>query len=194
MHRWAHHARAGVRGCMRGLLPWLRPMSRGGRGPHAPRGAWQVHRPHEGAGAPRVARPVQALGVPVRPAPAAAAAVRVRDGAGAALRRVALPRRGAGLAPRGVGCGGGGVAGRRPTVEPRARMAGARGPTGARSGEGRSRPARPHGWRAGKRLTPSSRRCRRRPTGRASRHCECPPPPRSHGPAECARVAGVRAH
>jgi hypothetical protein len=32
----------------------------------------------------------------------------------------------------------------------------------------------PHGWRAGARPTPSSRRCRRRPTGRTSRHCECP--------------------
>jgi hypothetical protein len=135
------------------------------------RGARQVHRLHEGAGAPRVARPVQALGGPVRPAPAA---VRVRGGAGASLRRVALPRRGAGAALRGVGCGGGGgVAGRRPSAEPRARMAGARGPTGARSGVGRSRPARPHGGRAGPRATPSSRRCRRRPTGRASRFCEC---------------------
>ncbi len=38
---------------------------------------------------------------------------------------------------------------------------------------GRSRPARPHGWRAGTCPTPSSRSCRRRPTGRASRDCEC---------------------
>jgi hypothetical protein len=54
--------------------------------------------------------------------------VRVRGGAGAALLRVALPRRALGPAPRGVGCrAGGGVAGRRPSAEPRARMAGARG-------------------------------------------------------------------
>jgi hypothetical protein len=91
------------------------------------RGARQVHRLHEGDGAPRVARPEQALGGTVRPAPAAAAAVRVGGGAGAALLREALPRRGAGAEPRGVGCGGGGVAGRRPSAEPRARVAGARG-------------------------------------------------------------------
>ncbi len=53
----------------------------------------------------------------MRPAPAAAA-VRDRGGAGAALLREALPRRGAGAEPRGVGCGGGGVAGRRPKPSP----------------------------------------------------------------------------
>ncbi len=53
----------------------------------------------------------------MRPAPAAAA-VRDRGGAGAALLREALPRRGAGAALRGVGCGGGGVAGRRPRPSP----------------------------------------------------------------------------
>ncbi len=83
------------------------------------RGARQVHRLHEGEGAPRVARPVQALGDPVRPAsappPCAFALPRARCRAG---RRAG---------PRGVGCGGGGVAGRRPSAEPRARMAGARG-------------------------------------------------------------------
>jgi hypothetical protein len=81
------------------------------------RGARQVHLRHEGEGAPRVARPVQALGGTVRPAPAAAA-VRVCGGAGAAPLRVALPRRGAGAEPRGVGCGGGGVSARRPSAEP----------------------------------------------------------------------------
>jgi hypothetical protein len=34
-------------------------------------------------------------------------------------------------------------------------------------GVGRSRSALPHGWRAGTRTTPSSRRCQRRSTGRA---------------------------
>jgi hypothetical protein len=43
----------------------------------------------------------------------------------AAARGAAAPS--AGAEPRGVGCGGGGVAGRRPSAEPRARMAGARG-------------------------------------------------------------------
>ena len=90
------------------------------------RGVRQVHLLHEGEGAPRVARPVQALGATVRPAPAAPppcafAAVR-------ALRCCAWRyRAGRWAAPRGVGCGGGGVAGRRPSAEPRARMAGARG-------------------------------------------------------------------
>jgi hypothetical protein len=80
---------------------------------------------------------------------------------------------GAGAEPRGVGC------------------------TGARSGVGRSRPARPHGWRAGTRAAPSSRRCRRRPTGRTSRHCECrrrraqaAPPMRRRG---VGRVVSARA-
>jgi hypothetical protein len=63
----------------------------------------------------------------VRPAPAAAAALNVCGGAGAALLREALPHWGAGAALRGVGCGGGGVAGRRPSAEPGARMAGVRG-------------------------------------------------------------------
>ncbi len=41
-------------------------------------------------------------------------------------------------------------------------------------GVGRSRPGRPHGWRAGTRATPSSRRCRRRSSGRTWRQCERP--------------------
>ncbi len=52
-------------------------------------------------------------------------------------------------------------------------------------------------WRAGTRQTPSSRRCRRRSTGRTSRHCECPrrcaptaPPMRRRG---VGRVVSARA-
>jgi hypothetical protein len=160
-HRWAYHVCAGGCACKRGHFLWLRPV----RPPHLPivarraraaraRGARQGHGLHEGEGAPRVARPVHALGDPVRPIPPRRRRARLRR-----CRRCAAAR------------GDGGVAGRRPRPSP-ARAWLARAADRRALGVGRSRPARPHSWRAGPRTTPSSRRCRRRPTGRASRHCE----------------------
>ncbi len=105
---------------MRGDFPWLRPVrphvrpsSHGGRGPHARavRGRYigftKVTELPEWLGRCKL---LEDLCVPRPPPPL----LRDRGGAGAALLREALPRRGAGAAPRGVGCGGGGVAGRRP--------------------------------------------------------------------------------
>jgi hypothetical protein len=138
MHRCVYHVGAGV--CaMRGDFLWLRPRSaprpsmvaRRARAAHA-RGARQVHRLHEGDGAPRVARPVQALGGTVRPTPPRRRLARSRRCRRcAAARGAAVPGRRA--APRGVGCGGGGVAGRRPRPSPAWHGWHAR-PTGAREG------------------------------------------------------------
>jgi hypothetical protein len=146
------------------------------------RGARQVHLRHEGDGAPRVARPVQALGATVRPAPAARRRARSRRCRRCALR-VALPRRALGPSHAASDAAAAvlPVVGRRPSA---ARAPLARAADRPAVAVGQRRPARPHGGRAGTRTTPSSRRCRRRPTGRASRFCECPPPPRSRGLAD----------
>jgi hypothetical protein len=152
--RCVYQAHAGVCACMRGDFLWLRPV----RAHVCPfcTAARQVHLRHEGEGAPGVARPVQALGAPVRPAPSPgrlARSQRCRRCAAAMACRV--PRW---AAPRGVGCGGRGRA------EPaRAWLAPAvdRRALGVRP-EPLGAAAR---RRAGPRATPSSRRCRRRPTG-----------------------------
>ncbi len=165
MHRCAYHVQACVCVCVQCVAPflWLRPVRphicsllRGGRGPHA-----RVVRGRDISSTKVTALPdflcrcklLEELCVPP------AAAVRVRGGAGAALLR-ARCRAGRRATPRGVGCGGGGVAGRRPRRAPRTHGWRAR-PTGARSGWARARDG------LGARATPSSRRCRRRPTGRA---------------------------
>jgi hypothetical protein len=149
------------------------------------RGVRQVHRRHEGEGAARDARPVQALGGTVRPAPAAAA-VRVCGGAGAALLREALPRRALWPSRAALDAAAAAlpVVGRRPSPAHAwlARAADCRACPGWAGAARR----RPHGWRTGSRTTASSRRCRRRPTGRTSRHCECPRRRAHTGPADCA--------
>jgi hypothetical protein len=143
--------------------PRLSTVARRARAAHA-RDARQVDLLHEGKGAPRVARPVQALGVPVRRARRRPAALRVSGGAGAALLRMALPRHALGRTTRRW------MRRRRgrssAAAEAHARRFGARG----RPARGRGGPEPPGAaarWRAGGRVTPSSRRCRRRSTGRA---------------------------
>jgi hypothetical protein len=152
MYRCVYHAHAGV--CVRAMrrdFLWLRPDS----SPRLPIGARRA-RPHARAVRGRSIYGTKVKALPewlgkctlleelcVRPRQAAAS--RVRDGAGAALLRVRC-RAGRRAAPRGVGCG---VAGRRPRPSPvRACLA----PASDRRaiGEGRSRPARPHGGTQGR--------------------------------------------
>jgi hypothetical protein len=163
---------------VRPVRPHVRPLLRGGRGRHARavRGRYisstKVKALPESLGQCKL---LEFLCVP-RPLPP--------------LLRVALPRRALGPSRAALDA----AAAALPVVgrgrAPRTHGWRAR-PTGARSGVGRSRPARPHGWRAGTRATPSSRRCRRRPTGRASRHCECRRR-RAHAAAPMRRRGGGR--
>jgi hypothetical protein len=153
MHRCVYHAHAGVCACMRGDFLWLRPVRphvcpslRGGRGPHA-----------------RAVRGRSISSTKVEALPESLGQCKLLEELCVPGR---IPRRW--RRRRRRRCRSSAAA------EPRARMAGARCRPARAFGEGRSRPARPHGWRAGTRRTPSSRRCRRRPTGRTSRDCECP--------------------
>ncbi len=165
---------------MRGDFPWLRPVrphvrpsSRGGRGRTRARcaaGPSTARRFRRSPSRSASASSWWACASRARRRRRRARSRRCRRGA--AARGAAVPS--AGAEPRCVGCGGGGVAGRRPSAEPRASARLARAADRLASGVGRSRPARPHGGRAGTRPTPSSRRCRRRSTGRASSTCECP--------------------
>jgi hypothetical protein len=116
--RWAYHAHA-----MRGLLSMASARSP----PRLPIVARRV-RPHARAvrGRSISFTKVQALPewlgqcklLETLCVPRRAAAVRVCGGAGAALLTRGAAAPGAGAAPLGVGCGGGGVAGRRLSAEP----------------------------------------------------------------------------
>ncbi len=173
MHRCVHHAHACVCACNPWRLsiasarfaPKVRRWSRGGCGPHARavRGrdiSWtKVKALPESLGQCKL---LVGLCVPRPPPPPP---VRVCGGAGAALLRMALPRRAPGRAARRWmrrrwRC-------RSSAAQSPARAWLARAAVRRVSGAGRSRPARPHGGRAGGRPTPSSRRCRRRPSGPA---------------------------
>ena len=125
MHRCVYHAHAGcVRACVVSFCgfgafePTSADCRAAGAAAHAC-GAPQGHLLHEGEGATRVARPVQALGGPVRPT---ARCARLRRCRRLLFGRVRC-RAGRRAASRGVGCGGGGVAGSSAAAEPRARMA-----------------------------------------------------------------------
>ncbi len=168
---WMCLSRACGSACIRGFFPWLRPVRphvcpllRGGRGPHARavRGRYiygtKVKALPESLGQCKL---LEELCVQHR----RAAAVRVRGGAGAALPRVRCRAGRWGRTMRHW------IRRRRrcrssAAAEPvRARLA--RAADRRAVGVDRSRPARPHGGRAGTRATPSSRRCRRRSSGRA---------------------------
>jgi hypothetical protein len=158
---------------------WLRPFRphgcpsvRGGRGPHARAVLYgrfisgtRVTALPESLGQCKL---LEYLCVP-RPPPRCARSRRCRRVRCCRVRC----RAGRWAAPRGVGCGGNGVAGRRPQPSPaHACLA----PSADRRAfaVGRSRPARPHWSRAGTRKKASSRRCRSsaawraRPTGARS--------------------------
>jgi hypothetical protein len=131
-HRCAYHAHAGACAYMRGDFPWLRPvhphvrpLSRGGCGPHARavRGRYIAYTKVNALPAwLGQCKLLEELCVPRPPPPPPCACAAVP-----ALRCCAWRcRAGRRAAARGDGCGGGGVAGRRPSAEPRARMAGAR--------------------------------------------------------------------
>jgi hypothetical protein len=120
----------------------VRPSSRGGRGPHARSVhgrsiyATNVHALPESLGRCKLLEEL-CVPRPPPPPPCAIAAVPARR---CCARRC---RAGRWAAPRGVGCGDGGVAGRRPTAEPRARTAGARGrPARVRGGPDTARRGR----------------------------------------------------